>query len=66
MAKFYVEVWQRTGQSAEQHATLDTFKEAVAWLDERLAEQPSRLPRLRGYMSDEQIAQLTDRGMGPG
>ena len=66
MPSFYVEVWQPTGQQAEQHARFEGFGEAVAWLDARLSEDRSRLPRLIGYTDGRQHEAMMARGMAPG
>ena len=66
MPTFYVEVWQPTGQQAEHHARFADFHEAVAWIDMRLAEDQSRLPRLMGYTDGRQHEAMMARGMAPG
>jgi hypothetical protein len=66
MTGFYVEVWQPTGQKAEEHAKLATFKEAVAWLDDRLAADPQRLPRMLAYTNAAQEAEMLRRNMVSG
>ena len=66
MPTFYVEVWQPTGQTAETHASFAEFQEAVAWLDERIEEDRSRLPRLFGFTDAQQHETMIVRGMAPG
>lgn len=61
--KFYVDVWQPSGQKAEAHARLNTFQDAVDWLRARLAEDAGRLPRMVAYADDVDEEVLAKMGL---
>ncbi len=53
---------QPGGTKAEAGETFDTFDAAIHWLDKRKQDDPSRILRMRGPLTPEQIQRLTSYG----
>jgi hypothetical protein len=65
MKSFYVDCHLPQGGAAELSAEFDTFDETLAWIDDRLHENPRRIPRLlsRVRVTAKMARLLTEKGV---
>ena len=66
MVRYYVEVQRPDATQAEASAERESFDEALAWLDQRFAEDPRHIRRFmdrQGHITAEQAVTLARLGI---
>jgi len=62
MPDYYAEIYQPDGVKAEAWLRCDSFDDAMDWLDKRKSEDPTRILRIRGPLTDDERERLARRG----